>query len=54
MRKVAKNIPNVSGESHNETKAFLKSHSYHFRGNSEYLNVAIKFFEKKQRENLKV
>ena len=38
MRKVAKNIPNVSGESHNATKAFLKSHSYHFLGHREFMS----------------
>ena len=38
MRKVAKNIPNVSGESHNATKAFLKSHSYNFLGHREFMS----------------
>ena len=48
MRKVAKNIPNVSGESHNETKAFLKSHSYHFLGHSEFISKRCdKMFWKK-------
>ena len=38
MRKVAKNIPNVSGESHNATKAFLKSHSYYFLGHCKFIS----------------